>query len=410
MSRSSQIAKAAASGRLTYFDGLRGVAALAVVIDHIANFVPGFVYDGTAPHVGADLWQSVLHFPVRAGPYSVYIFFVLSGFVIAKSAARGNDPLIQRVVRRYVRLTAPMLASTVTAWALLQCFPGTTATAGRLLNAPWISSIYPEAVPPFAHAVAEALWGTYSIGNSYFDPVLWSMRVELAGSVSLYFMYALTPQRYRLAVAIASITALLAAAKAVYLGFPFGALLFELWLRNRLKPSLVAGTAAMVVGLLIGPLGQSQLFLPALAWFKLHMGGQWAPQGPLYSVGALLVVWGVAVTPWANGALRRSGAQFLGRISYGLYLIHLPLLMTGFTALYIAITPGGSYPVLAGWSTLYLAAAILAAWLLTRLVDEPVVRALKLIRLPFRLPRIRLERLTQRRPTGESAAAIRPNP
>src|ERR1041384_8140483 len=101
---------AAPSGRLGFLDGLRGVAAFAVVIDHMAAFLPGFVYDQAASGADGlgDLGQTILHFPVRAGAFSVFIFFVLPGFVIAKSVAGSHEFLPMRVVRRYLRLTVPM--------------------------------------------------------------------------------------------------------------------------------------------------------------------------------------------------------------------------------------------------------------------------------------------------------------
>lgn len=380
----------AAAGRLTYLDGLRGIAAFAVVLDHIAIFIPGFVYDDPLRHGPfADLALQTLHFPVRAGAFAVFIFFVLSGFVIAKSAARVSEPLPLRTLRRYIRLTVPMVISTILSWALLELFPGSTRAAGVMLHSQWVGNLYAGATPSFLYAAADGLWGTYLSGSSYLDPVLWSMRVELIGSLGLYAIYAAAPQRYRPALLIATALLLLALAKSVYLGFPFGALLFELWQLNRLRPSPRLGTAAIIVGLLLGPIGQSNLFAPAVQWFTHHLGGRWTPLGAFYSVGELFIVAGVIVTPLAGSALRLRGAEFLGRISYGLYLTHMPILMTAFAALYVALGAGGSVPRIAAWVVLFLPTAIFAAWLLTRLVDEPIVKSLKKLRLPVRFRPIR---------------------
>jgi peptidoglycan/LPS O-acetylase OafA/YrhL len=65
------------------------------------------------------------------------------------------------------------------------------------------------------------------------------------------------------------------------------------------------------------------------------------------------------------------GPQFLGRISFGLYLVHMPLLFTVFAALYLALgrPPGGL--LLSLWAVAFLIAAIVAGYGMTRLIDEP---------------------------------------
>ena len=96
----------------------------------------------------------------------MFIFFVLSGFVISKSAARATEPLISRTIRRYFRLTVPMTASAILAWSLLELFPGGTRAAGAAFHSTWIAGIYADAVPSFLDALIDGLWGTYRSGSS----------------------------------------------------------------------------------------------------------------------------------------------------------------------------------------------------------------------------------------------------
>jgi len=79
----------ASSKRIPEFDGLRGVAAIVVVVSHIvAAFMP-VLYFG--PEGGTVLsWQGFFamspFFVMVSGSFAVFVFFVLSGFVIAASA------------------------------------------------------------------------------------------------------------------------------------------------------------------------------------------------------------------------------------------------------------------------------------------------------------------------------------
>ena len=70
--------------RLHQLDGLRGIAALTVVLYHyLSAFLPALTPDETAnPHWLSDTPLAVIF----NGPFAVVVFFVLSGFVISKSA------------------------------------------------------------------------------------------------------------------------------------------------------------------------------------------------------------------------------------------------------------------------------------------------------------------------------------
>src|ERR1700752_3428309 len=99
--------------RLECLDGVRGVAALVVVVFHyLSAFVPALTPDQTPdPYWLADTPLAILF----NGPFAVVVFFVLSGFVISKSAHK-RFPLLPAVALRYLRLTVPMLASVLAAW------------------------------------------------------------------------------------------------------------------------------------------------------------------------------------------------------------------------------------------------------------------------------------------------------
>jgi hypothetical protein len=77
------------SGRLPSLDGLRGVAALIVVVHHTLLTVPSlsvaYFLDGPAAVRGSKAWWlswTPLHL-IWAGGEAVIVFFVLSGFVLA---------------------------------------------------------------------------------------------------------------------------------------------------------------------------------------------------------------------------------------------------------------------------------------------------------------------------------------
>lgn len=80
-----------AQPRLGWLDGLRGIAALLVVHGHLTAFLMFWLYEATTG------W-------IYVGPAGVYLFFLISGYVIPASLEHGGDLRqfwVRRAARRY---------------------------------------------------------------------------------------------------------------------------------------------------------------------------------------------------------------------------------------------------------------------------------------------------------------------
>src|SRR6185312_17539398 len=96
--------------KIKYLEGLRGLAALSVILHHfLVAFYPLSYYgDNTPSHLGNIemlYFQSPFSF-LTNGNFMVAIFFVLSGYVLSDSYFRtGNkEVLISSTIRRFPRL------------------------------------------------------------------------------------------------------------------------------------------------------------------------------------------------------------------------------------------------------------------------------------------------------------------
>jgi peptidoglycan/LPS O-acetylase OafA/YrhL len=90
---------------------------------------------------------------------------------------------------------------------------------------------------------------------------------------------------------------------------------------------------------------------------------------------AMLVVGGVMLSPGIQRLLSNAVSDFLGRISFGVYLLHAPVLWSlgGLTFLPLA-TRFGLLPAALTASLAVVAVACLAAALFHRLVERPAMR------------------------------------
>lgn len=361
--------------RLNQLDGLRGVAALIVVVFHyLSAFVPALTPDQTAnPNWLSDTPLAVLF----NGPFSVIIFFALSGFVVSKAAHKRN-PLPITIAIRYLRLTIPMLVSVLIAWLLLMMFPSEATKLASITGTPWLSRTFNGEIPSLLQASKEATYEVYLHGYSRFNNALWSMRWELIGSVAVYVVYSLVARAtYITATLIALFFLLLWKGPPYYYeAIVFGALMQEAWTHSRLKP--VAPAFALIVGLILGSQSTGFAARYGLDFLPLALRpGE--NEGMIPPIAAALVLYGCLMSVPVSRFFQSTPCSFLGRISFSMYLIHVPVIYTVVMAVAVLLWPMS--PIILGVGLIiFTALSVSLGWLLTILVDEPALRLLSSIR------------------------------
>src|SRR6202022_4888463 len=116
--------------RIAYLESIRGLAALQVLLFHfLSAFAPDLVF--TPPPgaiVAGTIHLSPLYF-LYDGYSAVYIFFVLSAYVLTRSFENHLAQPSSQIVARLIRLGLPALAATLGAAAPLFIF-GTAEVEG----------------------------------------------------------------------------------------------------------------------------------------------------------------------------------------------------------------------------------------------------------------------------------------
>ena len=129
--------------RRVYLDGLRGAAALAVLLGHLSIAL------------AASLGPITV---IYNGNFGVCVFFILSGYVLSGLAATARLSLAAQSVRRYLRLMIPILLTSTIAWALLWIGAYQNKAAGEIVGSWWMGAWY-NFEPSFTrHGLAIGLW------------------------------------------------------------------------------------------------------------------------------------------------------------------------------------------------------------------------------------------------------------
>ncbi len=97
-------------------------------------------------------------------------------------------------------------------------------------------------------------------------------------------------------------------------------------------------------------------------WFAWHI-----------EVGAVLVFLAVLILPEVHGLLRARLPQWLGRLSFSIYLLHFPIMLTVGSAAFVAASPLGRFPAALAALAVGLSVTLVAAVGFARLVDQPAI-------------------------------------
>lgn len=360
--------------RISAFDGLRGVAAAIVVLFHYLCLL----HPSLTPEMSEQVhWLADT--PIHVlwnGRFSVAVFFVLSGFVMAAAAERRRNALIANSITRYLRLALPVTASCLLAWGWLIAFPDSAQSMKDTLAAPsrWLAFTYQEPILPAWYAVADGMAGNFVRGYSRFNNVLWTMQIELLGSLAIFLLYALTQGRGRLLSLAAAGVAVLLWFSDAYMGFVFGAALYEAHRRDLLRSGpAVVPVAALGAAIALGGPGDGvhlRLGLPDVP-DQWHLGQS---RGVMLGLAAALLIYAVLTLPALARVFARPVPLFLGRISFGLYLVHVPPLYTIVAWSYLQGVP----EIVLG--PIYAISVVVLAWAFTLIVDEPSLRWISALR------------------------------
>ncbi len=285
--------------RIETLDGLRGLAALIVVISHFSN-ATGFL-GGALGH--------------GAGQIGVMLFFVLSGFLMGhlyldQEPTRQN---MARFARNRIARVAPLYVLVVLASVLLGSAGGQT-------------------------------WPLYSvnIGNLAQhllflkgQDILWTIPVEM----QFYALFLLIWAQAARSRSTLIISFLLYGALLSLAGYPKEPLLLRslpfflagivLSLLQRIEPGRSA-SIGWVACMFVLPLGFPQITGP----LKFHLGLSPVPtefprvwELPAYLALLPMLLWLSLKAPAAEIVFGSRFARHMGEISYSLYLLHMPVML-----------------------------------------------------------------------------------
>lgn len=409
----------------SHLDGLRGLAAFAVFLCHLSYSV----FNVTHAYGAGDLdeYRQFLRLPILrlfySGPPMVAIFVVVSGFALSykplkQMRAGAYDGLLESMssatFRRAIRLFLPCIISTLGVLACVELglyeYTRPFEISTSLLRAThewhphrlatWSEQLadYSEQMFNFVHVWS---WDIFD-GSTHYDVHLWTIPLEFRASLAL-FLTQLACARLRPRVRVALVLCLIGWAmrwgRWEVILFWAGMLLAEWSLVQSARPPLgPSASEAAPSKARLARCGWAAVFLCAcyLASYPDRLGATtpgfrrlatWVPgcfSEPYrfwQCVGAVLLVAAVNNAAFLQAPLNGPAVQYLGRISYALYLVHGPVVhLFGYAVMPLVWGLTGADTALrfrlgfACAACLIVPAVVWAADVFWRVVDAPTVR------------------------------------
>jgi peptidoglycan/LPS O-acetylase OafA/YrhL len=386
------------SRRLGWLDGLRGLAAMQVVLLHyVFAFLPGIGMIYPLP-IQDFWWRGLVTIPLvflYDGHSAVYLFFVISGVALTHAFSAHPFAFLPMVTRRIIRLGLPMAAATFLGAALYALLPAAHLLAAATTGSTWLKAIGPAEISlaSIAHQIAfEGLlagftgssllpgWvtNTLSLAQSAhgFDTPLWTLHIEFCGSLLVMLLVAVRASASRGAYRAMCFILVWAFVLSPMVLFIIGHLVANhLRLTGIRKGQTALGAVFLGAGILLCSM---RITVPVSMLWKVLPPPPLGIQGDdailQKMIGAVLVFGGIAFLPVLRRGLERSAMRWLGKISFSLYLSHFPLLFTCVAACFTVLNgtlPYGTTVAIA--SIAGIASSVSLAVAFERWIDRPAI-------------------------------------
>lgn len=340
--------------RIVELDSLRGLAACVVILCHLR-----------APFISTNP-QWYLR-PIFDGHVSVVLFFVLSGYVLSLPFWSGREQVYsQYIIRRFFRIYVPYAAAVC--FALIV---GVHLIGARLPLTPWFYVTWHTSFTP---RLIAAQFFTIDTGGK-INIAFWSLRYEMEMSIVI-------PVICRILDRLSIKNELLVALGIEVIGFA-GVHAFTKWSPRYEVFGTVVWTSCFLLGGLLAreretiARAYSNLSRFARLLFVVCTLGMFYCGHDEFAIPGACGVIILAQNSRAKAWLRSRVPEYLGRISYSLYLVHGTMIFAILILLY------GRIPL---WTLacLYLAGTLAASHLFCIGVEEPAMKLGKRLTITVR--------------------------
>lgn len=371
--------------RLEYVEGYKGFACLCVMLSH---FFAAFcnVWVTSLPerqHTGAWFETWIGTTPLNLfynGNFGVRVFFITSGFVLSYAFFKnGNEMYLKKgAVKRYFRLFLPVVLVNIITYLLMKgglLFHQEAAMISKSYD--WLGA-FNNFEPSLYGVLKEAFFGNFFTNTATYVGPLWTMTYEMLGTLLVFAFLALFgKQKVRYVLYVIFVVMF---QESNYSHFIVGMALCDLMTNGeafleKYRKSKWAVILTVIVGLFFSsyPSGTDPS-ITMYRWFNLN---QFMDTVTVYHfIGATLLFFAILNSTLLQKFFEWKPFLFLGKYSFGLYLVHWPVMLSLSSYIIVRFTGGALsyYKVVLVDFIITMAVIVVLAMFLTKFVDSKGIK------------------------------------
>lgn len=324
------------SDRLYWVDGLKGIACLLIFTHHfLLAFYPASYYGiNSVSHFKYDTWfaTSPISFIVN-GNFLVHLFCILSGLLISYNLIKNFniDRVSNSLLKRYFHFSIPILIVGLVVYIMLKFHLFTNISTSLLTGSSWLSSYYTN-ILSLKQILISALINTLFVGDDMISTAFWMMSYIFYGTFLTYILNFISFHKNRKILYFYIILLVILIFLNSYMAcFVIGYLLAYgmIKIKNKLgsKIDSFIGIVFLILGFFFGgyPSGVIPTNIYSLLPNNIFL---------FHLIGATFVIIGVYFLNPLKRIFSTRIFKSLGKISFSIYLIHIPLLFSFSTTLF----------------------------------------------------------------------------
>lgn len=318
--------------RLDFVDGLKGIACILIFLHHFTlAFLPGTYYgDSVATKYAWEAW--LFSNPISSvinGNFWVCVFCITSGFLLSYTIfIKPYEKVSAMIIKRYFRLALPVFVTSFLVWILMKLGAFVHLEAAQITGSMWLPLYYVQN-GTLRDVFETSFVKVWFEGSNLFSTAFWMLKDLFIGSyLSILLSLAGKTVKEKKAPLI---WYLLVAMLYVYMDslqlcFVLGTFLAYVFVSFRdLKIPAWLNVVMFVCAIFLG--GYPSEMKPIGVYKHLDFSSSRITDFQLYHIFAafLLIVvllYGNLLHKWLESKL----CMGLGKISFAVYLLHIPIL------------------------------------------------------------------------------------
>lgn len=289
-----------------YLSGLKGLACIFIMLGHFLT-----LYRKAQEFPSIRLLDLILNSKfafLLNEQYWLYLFFIVSGYLVAKSDITRISDLFRKSVTRFFRLGIPILFSYLLIYIVYRTIGFHNMETKDLFTCNWYQGFYPG-----VYSIKDVILGPVEVlinGKSTLNSPYWVLRLMFISSILIYilkFYYrsmSCSPKKHD--------------------AFLFFSLMIVTFASYIISPIITA----CLMGMLISFYEDRDITEESYFSFwvlVIAMGLYVFPTVIISCIffGALIIC--VPKIRWLNSLFSSKPFQFLGKISWGVYSFHWPI-------------------------------------------------------------------------------------